>query len=89
MVIAPEKTVEKTNNAFSSEHSAPGLYACAALACDDVLELGQGITGGRNVLFALIYLWDMAFEGTYPVSSATQQYQMEPMGTKLSNKTLL
>lgn len=89
MVIAPEETVEKTNNAFSSEHSAPGLSVCAALACDDVLELGQGITGGRNVLFALIYHWDMAFESTYPVSSATQQYQMEPVGTKLSNKTLL
>ena len=38
MVIAPEKTVEKTNNVFSSEHSATGLSVCAALACDDVLE---------------------------------------------------
>lgn len=72
MVIAPEEAVEKTNNAFSSEHSAPSLSVYAALACDDVLEVGQGITGGRNVLFALIYHWDMAFEGTYPVSSATQ-----------------
>ena len=38
MVIAPEETVEKTNNAFSSEHSAPVLSAHAASACDDVLE---------------------------------------------------
>ena len=53
MVIAPEETVEKTNNAFSSEHRS--LSVCAAFARDDVLELGQGITGGRNVLFALIY----------------------------------
>ena len=80
MVIAPEETVEKTNNAFSSEHRS--LSVCAAFARDDVLELGQGITGGRNVLFALIYHWDMAFESTYPVSSATQQYQMEPVGTQ-------
>lgn len=29
----------------------------------------------------------MAFEGTYPVSRATQQYQMEPVGTELSNTT--
>lgn len=40
------------------------------------------------MLFALIYHRDMAFEGTYSVSSATQQYQMDPVGTKLSNKTL-
>lgn len=32
MVIAPEETVEKSNNAFSSEHSGPGLSVCAALA---------------------------------------------------------
>lgn len=38
MVIAPEETVEKSNNAFSSEYSAPGLSARAASACDDVLE---------------------------------------------------
>lgn len=74
---------------FPFEPSAPGLSVCAALACDDVLELGQGITGGRNALFVLIYHWDMALKDTYPVSSATQQYQMEPVGTKLSNKTLL
>lgn len=43
MVIAPKETVEETNNAFSSEHRAA------------VLELFQRITGGRNVLFALIY----------------------------------
>lgn len=55
MVIAPEETVKKTNNVFSSEHTAPGLSVCAALACDDVLEVGQGITQERNAIFALIY----------------------------------
>lgn len=39
-----EETLEKTNIAFPSEHSNPGLCVCAALACDDVLELGQRIT---------------------------------------------
>lgn len=67
MVIAPKETVEKTNNAFSSEHRAAGLSVCAA--CDAFLELFQRITGGRNVLFALIYHWDMTFGSTHLVSS--------------------
>lgn len=45
MVIASEETVEKSNNAFSSEHCAPGLSVCAALVCDNVLELVQGLLG--------------------------------------------
>lgn len=55
MVIGLQETVEHSNNAFSSEHSTPVLSVCAALACDDVLEAGQGITGGKNVLFPFIY----------------------------------
>lgn len=53
--MAPEETVEYTNNVFPSEHSGSGRSVCAAGARADVLELGQRITGGRNVLFALIY----------------------------------
>ena len=48
----------------------------------------RGLQGGRNAHFAPIYHWDMAFEGAYPVSRATQQYQMEPVGTELSNTNL-
>lgn len=51
MVIAPEETIQQTNNAFSSEHSAPGLTMWAALASDDVLEVGQGIIGEEMCLF--------------------------------------
>lgn len=51
MVIAPEENVEKTNNAFPLRESAPGLSVCTALACHDVLEVGQGITGGKKCAF--------------------------------------
>lgn len=78
MVIVPEETVEKTNSAFSSEHNAPGLSVYAALERNGILELFQDITAGRNVFFALIYHWDMAFQGTHPVSRVTQ---MEPART--------
>ena len=42
------KRERKTDNTFSSELCAADLTVCAA--CDDVLELFQIITGGRNVL---------------------------------------